>query len=233
MSKRILGTFLIIEIGVLIGIYWKYTGEIKQINQPILAPTSGILKVEKKIPTIYQSKVTTPTPKPKVTVTPIIVKKYIPMPTPDNEPWGVAKQIDEVTWTMKVGEDEKIATPKEIWEAINEYRKNYGSQILNWDTKLSDYAQDRAKYLNSIKKVDKHEGFTNFVTNEDGFDKLGFTALGENISYGYKLNGVHIIEWMYAGDKPHNDNQLDNRWNYVGVGVDELATCLIFGTGKF
>ena len=90
-----------------------------------------------------------------------------------------------------------------------------------------------AKYLNGKKSVDKHEGFTNFVNNEDGFNKLGFTMLGENISYGYKLNGVHVIEWMYAGDKPHNDNQLDNRWNYVGIGVNGLATCLIFGTGKF
>ena len=40
------------------------------------------------------------------------------------------------------------------------------------------------------------------------------------------------IEWMYAGDKPHDDNQVNNRWNYVGIGVKGLATALIFGTGK-
>jgi len=154
-------------------------------------------------------------------------------PTPDNEPWGVAKQVDEVTWTMKIGEDEKMATPQEILSALNAYRQRYGSQVLNWDNKLGDYAQTRAKYLNFIKSVDKHEGFTKFVNDEDGFNKLGFTMLGENISYGYRLNGVHTIEWMYAGDEPHNKNQLDNRWNYVGIGVDGLATCLVFGTGKF
>ncbi|MCW1949081.1 MAG: CAP domain-containing protein [Candidatus Shapirobacteria bacterium] len=165
--------------------------------------------------------------------TPTIIKKTVKtIPTPDNEPWGVAKQVDEVTWTMKVGEDEKMATPQEVLTALNNYRQRYGSQNLTWDSKLGDYAQSRAKYLNSIKNVDKHEGFNNFVKNEDGFNKLGFTMLGENISYGYKLNGVHIIEWMYAGDEPHNKNQLDNRWNYVGIGVDGLATCLIFGTGK-
>jgi uncharacterized protein YkwD len=133
---------------------------------------------------------------------------------------------------MKVGEDEKMATPQEILTALNAYRQRYGSQNLTWDNKLGDYAQTRAKYLNSIKNVDKHEGFTNFVNNEDGFNKLGFTMLGENISYGYKLNGVHTIEWMYAGDEPHNKNQLDNRWNFVGIGVDGLATCLVFATGK-
>ncbi len=173
------------------------------------------------------------TPTIKITPTVVAVKeKKIPTPTPDNEPWGVAKQVDEVTWTMKVGEDEKMATAQEILEALNKYRQNHGSQNLTWDVKLGDYAQNRAQYLNNIKSVDKHEGFNKFVENEDGFNKLGFTMLGENISYGYKLNGVHTIEWMYAGDEPHNKNQLDNRWNYVGIGVDGLATCLIFGTGK-
>ncbi|MDD4135897.1 MAG: CAP domain-containing protein [Candidatus Shapirobacteria bacterium] len=161
------------------------------------------------------------------------IKKIVATPTPDNEPWGVAKQIDEVTWTMKIGEDKTMATTKEILTALNEYRQVHGSQVLNWDEKLGNYAMDRAKYLNGIKSVDQHKGFNDFMENQNGFDKLGFTALGENISYGYRLNGVHIIEWMYAGDKPHNDNQLDNRWNYVGIGVDGLATCLIFGTGKF
>jgi uncharacterized protein YkwD len=171
--------------------------------------------------------------KKEVSVNPTIIKKKpIVVPTVDNEPWGVAKQVDEVTWTMKVGEDEKMATPQEILAALNIYRQRYSSQILTWDEKLGNYAQSRAKYLNSIKNVDKHEGFNNFMENEDGFNKLGFTMLGENISFGYKLNGVHTIEWMYAGDEPHNNNQLDNRWNYVGIGIDGLATCLIFGTGK-
>jgi uncharacterized protein YkwD len=132
-----------------------------------------------------------------------------------------------------VGTDGKMGTSKEILEALNEYRKVHGSQVLVIDERLTNYAQERAVYLNKIKSVDQHKGFQDFLEKENGFDKLGFTALGENISYGYKLNGVHIIEWMYAGDKPHDDNQLDNRWNYVGIGVEGLATCLIFGTGRF
>lgn len=174
------------------------------INEPII--------VEQKIPTKIPVKKTTPTPV---------------------ETWGVSKQIGEHTWTIKVGEDAVMATPKEIWVALNEYRKVQGSQVLNWDEKLGNYAQERAKYLNGIKSVDEHKGFSDFLENQNGFDKLGFTSLGENISYGYRLNGVHTIEWMYAGDEPHDKNQLDNRWNYVGIGVEGLATCLIFGTGKF
>ena len=29
----------------------------------------------------------------------------------DGQPWGVAKQIDDVTWQMKVGQDAQMGTP--------------------------------------------------------------------------------------------------------------------------
>ena len=229
MRKKLGWFLLFIEVGIL-AVFWKYNeNKIRQIIDPIREENIKEEIVEEKQP----DKKITPTRIVEIKTTPTTVKKKSPTPTPDNQPWGVSKQIDEVTWTMKVGEDEKMATPQEVLIALNEYRKRYNSQPLTWDNKLGDYAQTRAKYLNSIKSVDKHEGFSNFVEKEDGFNKLGFNALGENISFGYKLNGVHIIEWMYAGDKPHNDNQLDNKWNYVGIGIDGLATCLIFGTAKF
>lgn len=231
--KNKLGWFLVlIEIGVIGWLTNRYWGEIRSLVGLLIVPEVIETVPEKETENI--SPTNNPTITPKTPSPTVIIKKIIyPTPTPDNEPWGVARQIDDVTWTMKVGEDEKMATAREIWEALNQYRQTHGSQNMAWDTKLADYAQSRAKYLNSKKNVDGHKGFNDFVQNEDGFNKLGFTMLGENISYGYKLNGVHIIEWMYAGDKPHNDNQLDNRWNYVGIGVEGLATCLIFGTGKF
>jgi len=214
------------KLDEVVGLFKKniFQTEIKNVSKIVVEKNGENEEVEiQPIVTILPTQVTTTVP----------TKKIIKItPTPDDQPWGVAKQVDEVTWTMKIGEDEKMATPQEILSALNIYRQRYGSQNLTWDNKLGDYAQSRAKYLNGKKSVDKHEGFTNFVNNEDGFNKLGFTMLGENISYGYKLNGVHTIEWMYAGDEPHNKNQLDNRWNFVGIGVDGLATCLVFGTGK-
>ncbi len=188
------------------------------VTVPSVAPTMEVIEV---IPTV---EVVTVVPtkkiiKPKPTVAPVVT-------------WGVAKQIGEHTWTMNVGQDERMATPKEILDALNDYRVRHGSQRLVWDEKLGNYAQSRADYLNSIGKTDEHKGFSNFMENENGHDKLGFTWLGENISIGYRMLGVHLIEWVYAGDKPHDDNQVNNRWNYVGIGVKGTATALIFGTGK-
>ena len=192
-----------------------------KINKTRLDPVAG-----------YVVSVPVATIKPTITVVPT---KIIATTKPTVVPavtWGVARQIDEHTWTMKVGMDAKMATPNEILQALNDYRVRRGSQRLTVDQNLANYAQSRAEYLYSIKSTDGHKGFENFLDNENGYDKLGFTWLGENISYGYQLEGVHVIEWMYAGDKPHDDNQVNNRWNYVGIGVKGTATALIFGTGR-
>lgn len=192
-------------------------------------------RLRKPTATPFPTIIPTPAPQPTTTPPPILPTKN-PLPpeiniiqSDDNEPWGVAKQIDEHTWSIKVKNDERMATPLEIFEALNYYRINNGRNPLTWVPKLADYAQSRATYLNQIKENDNHQGFYNFLTNEDGYHKLGFYQLGENTCYGYQLLGVHLIEWIFAGDKSHNDNQLDSRWGFVGIGVDGLAVSLIFG----
>ena len=184
--------------------------------------------------TYVDSTSTTSFPSPTLKPIPIPTKTpKIPTPTIDSTPWGVAQQIGEHTWTMKINLDPVMATPSEILNALNEYRHRYGSQPLSLDSKLVAYAQTRVDYFNQIKNIDSQVGFNNFLEKEDGFNKLGFTYLGENISYGYRLSGVHLIEWVYAGDEPHNKNQLDTKWDHVGIAVKGTATCLIFATGKF
>ena len=160
-----------------------------------------------------------------------IRESVVPSPTPTPQ-WGKSRQIDEHTWTIDVGRDEKNASAMEIAAALNVYRKQKGKGELSWDQKLGDYAQSRANTFSSGGKLDSHAGFQDFINNQDGFNKLGFFALGENSSIGYHLSGQHLIEWVYAGDKPHDDNQLSNEWTHVGVGVSGDATNLIFGGRK-
>lgn len=153
-------------------------------------------------------------------------------PTPDTKPWGVAEKIDDVTWTMKIKQDEKMGSPAEILEALNKYRNIHGSRPLEWNQKLADYATSRAKYFMENKALDSHKGFEEKLKDEAGFRDLGFWGLGENASFGYRLEAVHLIEWMYAADKPHDDNQLDNSWTHVGIGIDQVSSVLIFGKHK-
>lgn len=212
---------IIVVGGILIGISLANLTQKKNLN--LVNPQSG---VEKIFTTIVLKDTPSPTPTAKK------VQATRSKTIGDTGPWGVARQIDEHTWTMKVGMDARMATPQEILSALNTYRGRYGSQPLTWDNNLAGFAQNRASYLYSIKSTDGHKGFADFLENQDGYSKLDFNWLGENISYGYQLEGVHLIEWMYAGDKPHDDNQKDSKWDHVGIGVKGTATCLIFGTGK-
>lgn len=156
----------------------------------------------------------------------------VPNKNADVGPWGIAKQVSEHTWVMKVGQDDQMANSQEIFEALNIYRERNGKGRLAWDDNLANFAQSRGIYFNSIRNLDEHKGFIEYAKNIDNLKKLGFWGVGENADYGYKLLGVHLIEWVYAGDKPHNDNQLDPTWTHVGVAVDGLGVSLIFGKWK-
>ncbi len=205
-------------------------------NDILLNKILGINKESIKISN--QEKNPTSTPTQTVTPTPTTVYKPTNTASPGsssgssnaNDPWGVAKQVSEHSWTMKIGFDDKMGTAQEIYDALNNYRKLHGSGYLAWDNNLAIYAQSRADYFVSIGKMDEHTGFIEFTKNIDNLrQKLNFYHVGENSSYGFRLSGVHVIEWMYAGDKPHNDNQLNSSWTHVGVGVNGTATDLIFG----
>jgi len=165
----------------------------------------------------------------------IIARKFVPTPTPTPTPtpakarqYGKSRQIGEYTWTIDVGEDERAGTAEEIFQALNEYRRKKDKGTLSWDNNLASFAQSRANTFAALQKTDEHAGFKDYLNNQNGFDKLGFMRVGENASYGYKLLGVHLIEWVYAGDQPHDENQLSSEWTHVGVGVSGLATDLIF-----
>lgn len=179
----------------------------------------------------------------------IVAKEYVaPTPTPtslptkmpiqasstesDDKPLGVATQIGPDTWTMKVQHDPVMATPGEVFAALNTYRQKKGREILSLDDKLVEYAQSRADLFAGRGDIDGHAGFRDLLKNQDGFTKLGFGKLGENSSWGYVLNGTHLIEWIYAGDAPHDDNQLNPEWTHVGIGVNDTSTDLVFGGRK-
>lgn len=203
----------------------------------LLFPKPHVKPIDNLTPKISQIQISS-LPSPTPTITPIylpsptLIQHPSPKPTIDQEPWGIAKQISEHGWTMKIQQDPRMATNTEILEALNTYRAKFDAQKLTIDPSLTKYAQTRADLFAKNNGLDEHRGFKDFLENQNGFEKLGFTWLGENASYGYQLYGVHLIEWVYAGDKPHDDNQRDNRWNYVGIGVNGTATAIIFGTGK-
>ncbi len=222
--------FIFIFLTSLIGL-WFF-----KLNPSLFSRQPTIQKITQELPQIVLPTqnlvIKTPSPTSSPSITKDARPTSKPLPTADDQPWGVSKQISQHTWTMKVGMDPSMATPQEILQALNQYRIKHGSQPLTVDPKLAQYAQSRADSFDAAGTTDEHQGFNDFLENQDGFQKLSFTWLGENTSIGYRMNGVHLIEWIYAGDEPHDKNQLDNKWSHIGIGVKGTATCLIFATGK-
>jgi uncharacterized protein YkwD len=153
-----------------------------------------------------------------------------PTPTPDTRPWGVATQMSEHSWVIRVNNDPAMGSSQEILSALNNLRAVHGAQPLKTDPRLCDYAQKRADLFKSLKKTDEHQALADFLTDEKNYDVLGFNWIGENSSYGYVMSGVHLIEFVYNSDPDHSKNQLDPKWDHACVGVNSPATDLIFAT---
>ncbi|OGK31447.1 hypothetical protein A3I56_01925 [Candidatus Roizmanbacteria bacterium RIFCSPLOWO2_02_FULL_43_10] len=186
-----------------------------------------------KAASLFISSVPTPTPEPTLIISPsptisLVARKKTIKPQ-DSSPWGVAEKVDDVTYTIKVGNDAVMTTPQELFNSLNNYRSINGKQSLNWDNTLATYAQQRAEHFKSIGSTDKHSGFNAYLDSGDGFQQLGYRRLGENSYYGGPLNGVHLIEWVFAQSPGHNANQLDSQWTHVGIGVTDTSANLIFG----
>lgn len=179
---------------------------------------------------------TNSSPISKISITPTptqVVKKRTPSsPTKESEEWGIAREIEEGTYTIRVGNDNAMGTPQEVLAALNAYRNTNGRSSLTWDDTLGRYAQSRAEYMESIQTTDKHAGFNSYLENDDGFNKLGFYQLGENSYYGGPLNGTHVIEWVFAKSPGHDANQKSTDWTHVGIGSTNSTVNLIFGGSK-
>ncbi len=151
-----------------------------------------------------------------------------------SEKWGIAEKVagTQYGWSMKMENDFTMGTAQDIFFALNRYRSKKNSVELNWNGNLANFAQQRAQSLTANGGVDDHKGFREYIRNSDYRKTLGFSRVGENTSCGYRMTGTHMIEWIFAGDTPHDDNQLSGRWSAVGVGVSGTCVSLVFGYNR-
>lgn len=152
----------------------------------------------------------------------------------DAQRWGVAEKVTGTRygWSMKIENDFTMGNADEIFNALNRYRERKGKIRLDMSAALSAFAQQRAQELDTNGGVDEHIGFYSYIRNADNRTKLGFNRFGENTSCGYRMTASHLIEWIFAGDVPHDENQLNERWRYVGVGVKNTCVSLVFANNK-
>ncbi len=128
---------------------------------------------------------------------------------------------------------EQMGTPRQIYDALNSYRRAKGLLTLVWDNKLANFAQSRASTF-ATQGGDDHRGFDEFLQKQNGFAILGFDDVAENSAYllGSQASGERIITEYFAESKEHNANQLEATFTHVGIGVSGISVDIVFGGQK-
>lgn len=175
--------------------------------------------------------VSNPSPSPSPTTIPTIIPKpidpYANDPILKDAQWGESVMVQEHSYKMKIGEDPVMANPREIYDALNTYRSTKGVSKVEWNDKMAALAAERV--LEVPSETTPHEGFNKRLDEEGFWREYNLLSAGENASYGYRMNGVHLIEWLYASDTGHDGNQLNPQWDSVGIAVSGESNVLIFG----
>lgn len=183
------------------------------ISSPTLIPTTFIKSDESNT-----SHVTNSAPK---------IVYWSPAPT---IPWGTTEKVGEHTYRTYVGDDEIMSTADELTQALNKYRNTHSVQELVVSDTLCKLADRRINELSAIGGLDSHKGFKDYLAIDSNWDNLpNFKSVGENNSYGYRLTGTHLIEWVFDADEEHRSNQINPKWNRVCVRISDTIVEIIFG----
>lgn len=148
-------------------------------------------------------------------------------------PWGTTEKLAEHTYRTYVGEDEIMSSVEELHNALNKYRANHGVQELFVSDQLCRIADFRIAQLDAIDGLDAHKGFKEYLSDGKNWENIPrFVSVGENNSYGYKLSGTHLIEWVFDADEEHRSNQMNPKWNRVCSRISGTIVEIIFGEEK-
>lgn len=235
LLKRMWPLFLLMVFLTVFAFFFNSINEKKLIPQKVTKVFANLIVGQKNDETIASTRkveVIFPSPSIAITLTPTPTKIPTPVDPFANDPdlkdaqWGQAVKVSETGYRMKVAFDDRMTTPQEAFQALNSYRSTKKRSLLLWDDRLAKYALERATYI-CQNGSDGHAGFSNYVQDQEGYKTLGFYSLGENMSVKMRFTATHLIEWMYAGDEAHDNNQLGD-WSHVGIGIYEDCSSLIF-----
>lgn len=200
----------------------------QQVSVQPIATTSA------QVDLVKQKKITSISPTPLKTPTPSPTKEQSSTPSSSTETPHSQTQSSQATPTPTPTTSQTTSAPttsqaEQVFQVLNDYRTSHGVGKLEWSDKLGQYAQSRADKFAANGATDNHQDFQTLISTPAGFAQMGFSGLGENSSYGYPFNASDLIEKDYAADKPHDDNQLDSSWTHVGIGINGVASDLVFG----
>lgn len=186
------------------------------------------IKTVKQIPIASVSATQSPTIIPTTRISPV---PSVAVSTPTPMPTNLPLETPTPSPVPATQTSTPSSTTQAMLDALNAYRVRKGVGALTIDPKLQAFAESRAAYFDSRGSMDNHAGFQDMMNN-NGFNQMGFNALGENSSFGEFGTATNLIENIYGSHPPHDENQLKSEWTHVGIGVKNQATDFVFGGRK-
>jgi len=129
---------------------------------------------------------------------------------------------------IKIGGVSQQDLPKEIHDALNDYRINRGLKALAFDSRLASIAQQHSENMASINKA------THIISGQDVGDRLrignyhctvklalGFYSQGGEVILSYQqgsLSAKEIVQ-MWVDSSDHKEILDARYWKNSGVGV--------------
>lgn len=98
----------------------------------------------------------------------------------------------------------------QIVTSTNNYRAKHGLVKLKEQSCAKSYAVARAKWMAANRTL-KHSSMSTVAS------KCHFTAVGENIAYGYSSGSAVVKAWMASSG--HRKNILTAKYRYIGSGA--------------
>lgn len=124
---------------------------------------------------------------------------------------------------------------RKIHDLINQERKKYRLDSLDWDSDLADLARSYSKKMAKENFFSHYERDGRMVADRARAMKItGWKRIGENLfmSENYeKIAQLAVKEWMRSPS--HRQNILDGRYNETGIGIAKSKNGTIYITQVF
>ncbi len=137
------------------------------------------------------------------------------------------EKVDEHTTVTWLPPDDRMATPEELFLAVNSYRRTHEvAEVAKSDT-LCTIAQKRADEQRALGKIDGHAGFAKYAQEQREFSYVTEVLFGSD----QPQSGVHIVE--YGWDQSltgHREAIQDRSMTHGCGGVAGSFAAFIFGT---
>jgi uncharacterized protein YkwD len=117
-----------------------------------------------------------------------------------------------------------MASPEELFTAVNNYRQANGKTILGGSGTLCGIAQARVAQQVQIGHLD-HSGFTAAAQGQTEF--RGLAEILQTNSKPY--DATFLVQSGWGGSTSHNATMLDNQWTHGCGAVSGNYAVFIFG----